>query len=516
LLLVRGIAEAAAVVATANGASGTAERKAFLTAVCAAFGLDETTATYLGRYFDKCTAGKAEGLLQAFREACTEEYKRLALRVALSVAQADGFVDENETRVLRNLAELLGLDPNKVYKQMDTGTVGNGIGEPWWEVLAVSSRASIDEVTFAYRKLAMQFHPDVWGRASESQRQAADARMKRINIAFDRAKRDIHAREKHDAAATAAARKSAAAKPTVERREKEQKKDTHQDRARDGPVGKPAEKEEKAAEAISAIPSRPAASSAAKEPAASPASFVFLALAISVIIAVVGTVFFLNQNGSTQRSVSPVANKATASLPDPSPPGNDAPDAAGSARGNPAAPLPEPPLADDTDATDYYQQAAAKADRGDYAGAVVLLNRAIAIEPNAVKLYTDRGIYYCKLDNLDQAATDLTKAIEIEPNRAKPYHNRGVVRLLQGEFDLAIHDFDTAIRLEPTYSAAYANRDLAIQKKREMEHNAYVPAPQRSAPRITVRDAVDRNTAIQSSEEYYRKRAAMKRGGNSP
>jgi len=56
----------------------------------------------------------------------------LALRVALSVAQADGFVDENETRVLRSLAELLGLDPNKIYEEINTGTVGNGIGEPWW------------------------------------------------------------------------------------------------------------------------------------------------------------------------------------------------------------------------------------------------------------------------------------------------------------------------------------------------------------------------------------------------
>ncbi len=185
LLLVRAIAEAAAVVATVNGTAGTAERKAFLTAVCAVFGLDEMTATYLGNYFDKCTVGKAEGLLQALREACTDEYKKLALRVALSVAQADGFVDENETRILRNLAELLGLNPNKVYEELDTSTLGNGIGEPWWEVLAVSSKASIDEVTFAYRKLAMQFHPDVWVRASENQRQEADARMKHINSAFD-------------------------------------------------------------------------------------------------------------------------------------------------------------------------------------------------------------------------------------------------------------------------------------------------------------------------------------------
>jgi tellurite resistance protein len=121
LLLVRAIAEASAVVATANGVAGAAEKKVFLAAVSALFGLDETTAAYVGNYFDKCTAGKAEGLLQAIREGCADEHKTLALRVALSVAEADGFVDENDTRALCNLAEFLGLDPNKVYEEINTG-----------------------------------------------------------------------------------------------------------------------------------------------------------------------------------------------------------------------------------------------------------------------------------------------------------------------------------------------------------------------------------------------------------
>ena len=450
LLLVRAIAEAAALVATANGAAETAERKAFLTAVCAVFGLDEMTATYLGNYFDKCTAGKAEGLLQAFREACTKEYKTLALRVALSVAQADGFVDENETRVLRSLAELLGLDPNKVYEEINAGTVGNGIGEPWWEVLAVSSRASIDEVTFAYRKLAMQFHPDVWVRASESQRQAADARMKRINTAFDRAKRDIYAREKRDAAATSAPRKSAAAKPTVETREKENAEEAPRQRASDAapaaPRGTPSTTRRAAEPATRPPTGRPSRTSAfvtgarnlgrlirmirgtarprvAQRPTPTPsagAAFPSAARNLGRLIRMVcgtpvratltvvfcvalATVLFLDHNRSAQHSASSTASEPSASLPNPSAPENveaaaespvfsqglssiadsdrksDARDASRLAVGDATAPAPNLQLPGGNDAVNYYQQAVAKAEQSDYAGAVALWSRAIAL-----------------------------------------------------------------------------------------------------------------------------------------
>lgn len=163
------------------------------------------------------------------------------------------------------------------------------------------------------------------------------------------------------------------------------------------------------------------------------------------------------------------------------------------------------------DKADYYQQAVVVAEYGDYAAAIVLLTKAITIHPNSAKLHTDRGIYYCRVGNLDQAVVDLTQAIDIAPTLAKAYHNRGVVRVTQGKFNLAINDFDTAIRIDPAYSFAYTNRDVAVQKKREMEGGTYTTDSPRSTPHTTVRQAVDHDTAIQSAEEYYRKRAATKK-----
>lgn len=201
MLLMRGIAEASAAVASAGGAVGDAEREAFRAAIRELFRPAGGTARYLEKCFDDCASGKGTDLLGTFKQFCSLEYRRLVLAVALSVARADGIVDESENRVLRTLAELLGFDPNGVYEGIDPGAAGTSEAEPWWEVFKVPSAASLDEVAFAYRKLAMQFHPDVWQQAPETQRAMAAARMKSINAAFEQAKREICIREDRKAAA---------------------------------------------------------------------------------------------------------------------------------------------------------------------------------------------------------------------------------------------------------------------------------------------------------------------------
>lgn len=450
LLLVRAIAEASALVATANGAGGAGERGAFLTAICAVFALDEATAGYVGAYFDQCTTGKPEGLLQQLTHACTREYKTLVLQVALSVAQADGFVDQNETRVLRNLAELLGLDPNRVFEEFDTGTVGNGIGEPWWDVLAVSATASIDEVTFAYRKLAMQFHPDMWVRASESQRQTADARMKRINRAFERAKREIGAREKRDAAARSVAAVNAPAEPTGETREKTPEGDPCPVAPPDVPAAAPAEpediganqaNEEKAVESGPTLPLQPVTSRAANEPAPSASSLAILALAISAIIVVAGLAFLLNHERSTHRSLSQQENETTALLPE------------GSATESVEA-ASESPTSDPSGETEPNRTQDALDLRGN-------TRLAIPFDPELAKAYFDAGFAEQRQGRLDDAIASYKRAIQLNPRFTQAYHNRADAYQRKGEFGLAIADYSMAIALNPYHISAYNDRGVA-------------------------------------------------------
>lgn len=62
-------------------------------------------------------------------------------------------------------------------------------GPPWWEVLRVPRGASLKEVTAAYRELIAQNHPDKVAHLSERIRRVADEETRRINAAYEAARR---------------------------------------------------------------------------------------------------------------------------------------------------------------------------------------------------------------------------------------------------------------------------------------------------------------------------------------
>ena len=62
-------------------------------------------------------------------------------------------------------------------------------GPPWWEVLHISRTASLKEVTAAYRELIAQNHPDKVAHMSERIRRVADEETRRINAAYEAARR---------------------------------------------------------------------------------------------------------------------------------------------------------------------------------------------------------------------------------------------------------------------------------------------------------------------------------------
>jgi hypothetical protein len=62
-------------------------------------------------------------------------------------------------------------------------------GPPWWEILRVPRGASLREVTAAYRDLIAQSHPDKVAHLSERIRRVADEETRRINAAYEAARR---------------------------------------------------------------------------------------------------------------------------------------------------------------------------------------------------------------------------------------------------------------------------------------------------------------------------------------
>lgn len=65
----------------------------------------------------------------------------------------------------------------------------------YYAVLGVDPDASTEEINKAYRRLALRWHPDKWGMASEPERMAAQERFKAITCAVE----TLRNKEKRDA-----------------------------------------------------------------------------------------------------------------------------------------------------------------------------------------------------------------------------------------------------------------------------------------------------------------------------
>ncbi|MGL5577845.1 MAG: DnaJ domain-containing protein, partial [Fusobacteriaceae bacterium] len=54
----------------------------------------------------------------------------------------------------------------------------------YYEVLGISKTASETEIKKAYRKMAMQYHPDKFSQASDAEKKTAEEKFKEINEAY--------------------------------------------------------------------------------------------------------------------------------------------------------------------------------------------------------------------------------------------------------------------------------------------------------------------------------------------
>lgn len=105
----------------------------------------------------------------------------------------------------------------------------------------------------------------------------------------------------------------------------------------------------------------------------------------------------------------------------------------------------------------------------EYAQAVILLDRLIALEPMSAKHYANRGLMHFSLQKLDQALADYNRALIIDPELDRAYSNRANLYAAQQNWTAAIADYDRAIDLNPLNTRARINQAVTFREIGEYE-----------------------------------------------
>jgi tetratricopeptide (TPR) repeat protein len=74
------------------------------------------------------------------------------------------------------------------------------------------------------------------------------------------------------------------------------------------------------------------------------------------------------------------------------------------------------------------------------------------------RLISNRAALYIKLEKLDLAMADLDRVVAIAPDYVFAYDNRGEVWRMRGNNDKAIAEYDKAIKIDPNFLSAYYDR----------------------------------------------------------
>lgn len=126
-------------------------------------------------------------------EVCTQirynmDYasKNQLLYFLFGIAKSDGTVSDAEILVLTNISDLLGMDRSAFnsVKSMYYDDL-----ESAYQILGISSNATEEEIKKAYRKMAMENHPDKVGHLGEDIRKAAEEKFTQINVTYEKIKK---------------------------------------------------------------------------------------------------------------------------------------------------------------------------------------------------------------------------------------------------------------------------------------------------------------------------------------
>lgn len=144
----------------------------------------------LRRLFDEQQRQGWTQFKQTVSECCQQINRNMTyaqrlqlLNFLVMVAQADGSVPQSELTALRETAQWLGISASEVDSMLN---LGHDDLESAYRVLGVAPTATDDELKRAYRRLALEHHPDKVAALGEDVRKAAEKKFQEINAAKER------------------------------------------------------------------------------------------------------------------------------------------------------------------------------------------------------------------------------------------------------------------------------------------------------------------------------------------
>lgn len=113
----------------------------------------------------------------------------------------------------------------------------------------------------------------------------------------------------------------------------------------------------------------------------------------------------------------------------------------------------------------YLNRGVSKSSIGKFKEAITDFEIANVLKPEPrylVNFYVSWGGALANTGKLNEALIIFDRAIAINPNKASIYNNRGITQAMLGMMPEALNDFEFAVKLEPNYKEAVENRNRAL------------------------------------------------------
>ena len=109
------------------------------------------------------------------------------LQMLHGISAADGQVHPEEIRVIRLVAQYMGISQN----DMDSIMAVYVVDTDWaYKVLGIDRSANDEEVKKAFRKMAMKYHPDKVSYLGEDFQKIAHEKFRKVNEAYEQIKKE--------------------------------------------------------------------------------------------------------------------------------------------------------------------------------------------------------------------------------------------------------------------------------------------------------------------------------------